>query len=64
MFINGTLHPLRASMTLKAFLESEGYDLNRIATEMNGQIVPKSAYENTLIEDSTRLEVVSFVGGG
>ena len=34
------------------------------AVEKNGQIVPKSAYESTVIKDGDSLEVVSFVGGG
>lgn len=64
MFINGALHLLETPIALKPFLESEGYDLSKIATEMNGEIIPKSAYESTILDDSTRLEVVSFVGGG
>ena len=42
----------------------KGYRTNRIAVEKNGQIVPKSAYESTVIKDGDSLEVVSFVGGG
>ncbi|GAU76691.1 sulfur carrier protein ThiS [Fusibacter sp. 3D3] len=64
MFVNGVLHTLEEPVSLKSFLEREGYNLTKIATEMDGQIVSKSLYENTIIYDSTQLEVVSFVGGG
>lgn len=35
-----------------------------IAVECNGSIVPKTSYEEKLLEDGDSLEVVSFVGGG
>ena len=41
-----------------------GYDPARIAVEINGEIVPKSAYDEKLFCDGDVVEVVSFVGGG
>lgn len=49
---------------LAEYLTEEGYDLKRIAVEKNGSIVPKSCYEETILEEGDILEVVSFVGGG
>jgi thiamine biosynthesis protein ThiS len=40
------------------------YDPKRIAVERNGEIVFKSQYSETVLEDGDSLEVVSFVGGG
>ena len=34
------------------------------SVEINGEIVPKAQYANTLINDGDIIEVVSFVGGG
>jgi len=51
-------------MTVMEYVSAKGYRTNRIAVERNGQIVPKSAYESTVIKDGDSLEVVSFVGGG
>jgi len=31
---------------------------------MNGDILPKYSYSDTMLKDGDRLEVVSFVGGG
>ena len=31
---------------------------------MNGDILPKYRYSDTMLKDGDRLEVVSFVGGG
>jgi sulfur carrier protein len=45
-------------------LSQKGYVLTRVVTELNGQIVPKSAYEKTILKSGDVVEVVSFVGGG
>ncbi len=45
-------------------LERTAYDPRRIAVERNGDIVPKAAYADTVLQDNDVLEVVSFVGGG
>lgn len=53
-----------AGKTLAEYLETTSIDTRRIAVEINGEIVPKSQYANTLINDGDIIEVVSFVGGG
>ncbi len=46
------------------YLNSAGYDLGRVAVEVNGDIVPKAQYADTVFKDDDSVEVVSFVGGG
>ena len=46
------------------YLNSAGYDLMRVAVELNGDIVPKVQYADTVFKDDDSVEVVSFVGGG
>ena len=53
-----------AGEILSWYLEKAGYDIKRIAVEMNGDILPKSKYNETIFKDGDELEVVSFVGGG
>ncbi len=53
-----------AGMTLSAYLATTNYDPGRIAVERNGDIVPKTRYGDTVLQDGDSLEVVSFVGGG
>ena len=36
----------------------------RIAVERNGEIVPRSRYADTRVDDGDRLEIVGAVGGG
>ena len=53
-----------AGKTLSEYLATTNYDPKRIAVEHNGDIVLKSQYDTTILEDGDRLEIVSFVGGG
>ena len=46
------------------YLNSAGYDQMRVAVELNGDIVPKEQYCDTIFKDGDNVEVVSFVGGG
>ena len=46
------------------YLAESGYDVKRVAVEINGDILPKAQYANTILQDGDRIEVVSFVGGG
>ncbi|MBQ8434762.1 MAG: sulfur carrier protein ThiS [Oscillospiraceae bacterium] len=52
------------SVRLSEYLEQKGYDTGRIAVEINGEIITKSKYDNVVLKDGDRVEIVSFVGGG
>lgn len=47
-----------------SYLNENGYDIKRVAVELNGDILPKSQYEGTALKDGDSVEIVSFVGGG
>ena len=51
-------------ISLKEYLINAGYGMERIAVEINGEIVPKSMYETTPLKDGDIVEIVNFVGGG
>lgn len=53
-----------AGTTVAQYLIESGYDTKRVAVELNGDILPKTQYESTVMNDSDNIEVVSFVGGG
>jgi len=61
--INGTELDI-AGKTVLEYLATTNYDSKRIAVERNGDIVFKSQYDITILEDGDNLEIVSFVGGG
>ena len=51
-------------MLLLTYLEENNYPLERIAVEINEEIVPKKQYDTVVLNDGDTVEVVSFVGGG
>jgi len=62
--VNGIILNDINEISLYDYLISASYDLNSIAVELNGNIIPKCDYKNTFLYDNNNLEVVSFVGGG
>lgn len=50
--------------TLAAYLAEAGYTTDRVAVELNGDIVPKAAYDDTRLSAGDEVEIVAFVGGG
>ena len=53
-----------AGKTLAEYFATTKYDMKRVATEINGEIIPKAQYAQTVLKDGDNVEVVSFVGGG
>lgn len=51
-------------ITITELLEKEGLAGVRVAVELNGQIIRKNNFENVIVKDMDKVEVVSFVGGG
>jgi sulfur carrier protein len=37
---------------------------DRVAVELNREIVPRANWEATILKDNDQLEIVHFVGGG
>jgi len=64
MILNGKKIMVEKSISLAEFLLKQGYDLTRVAVERNGEIVPKKQFDMVMLEDSDKIEVVHFVGGG
>lgn len=64
MKVNGKTVNLDEPVKLLEFLQNSGYELHRIAVELNGTIVPKAAYGEVTLSPEDTLEIVSFVGGG
>ena len=53
-----------AGKTVSDYLNSAGYDLMRVAVELNDDIVHKAQYADTIFKEGDCVEIVSFVGGG
>lgn len=51
-------------MSVHHYLESIAINPQRVAVELNLDILPKAAYSTTTLQDGDRMEIVHFVGGG
>jgi thiamine biosynthesis protein ThiS len=61
--INGEDRELRAE-NLGALVEGLKMKPDRVAIELNREIVPRERWAQTPLHDGDRLEIVHFVGGG
>lgn len=64
IFINGEACELDGVETLSRLLDSLGLPKQRIAIELNRQVVRKQDWETTAVSDQDKVEIVHFVGGG
>lgn len=64
IYLNGKPEDIMDGISLAELARERQYCLDYIAAELNGEIVPKQQYEDTILHDGDKLEVVSFVGGG
>ena len=55
---------LSSAGTLGALVEHLGMKPDRVAIELNREIVPRDQWPQTPLHDGDRLEIVHFVGGG
>ena len=61
--INGEDRVVSAE-TLSALVEQLGMKPDRVAVELNREIVPRNRWGETGLKDGDQLEIVHFVGGG
>jgi sulfur carrier protein len=51
-------------LSLKEFLQDQGYDEARIAVGLNETVAPKAEYAAIILKDGDALEIFNFVSGG
>ena len=62
--VNGEERELPAALSLCALLEQLGMRADRVAVELNREIVARERWPATELREGDRLEIVHFVGGG
>jgi thiazole synthase len=64
VIVNGEARNFPTSLSVRGMLAALGLDPKKIAVERNLEIVPRSTYDNVMVLDGDRYEVVHFIGGG
>ena len=62
--INGEGRSFDSALTLSALVDSLGMKPDRVAVELNREIVPRDQWTSTQLAEGDQLEIVHFVGGG
>ena len=64
IIINGEERNVGDLTTVEQILGDLGLDGRKVAVERNLEIVPKSQYNDIVLADGDKLEIVHFIGGG
>ncbi len=64
IIVNGEKKIINDKIPLAELIKELGIDQNRVAVELNMNIIDKKDYSKTILKDNDKLEIVSFIGGG
>lgn len=64
VFINGEVKEIAGAVNLIELLENFSLSQERVAVELNKEVVRKRDWESVRVKDADRIEIVHFVGGG
>jgi sulfur carrier protein len=62
--INGEQRDFPGGLTVATLVEHLGMKADRVAVELNLEIVPRAQWQAIPLNDGDKLEIVHFVGGG
>ena len=62
--VNGKTEQIPTGETLQGLLTTLSLREDRVAVELNGEIVAAKRYETQALQDGDEVEIVTFVGGG
>lgn len=62
--VNGETRKLPQPLSVAQLVAELGMAKRRIALELNGEILPRSEFGQTLLADGDTLEIVQAIGGG
>ena len=62
--VNGEGRELETPLTVSGLLAELGLDAGKIAVERNRELVRRSVFDDTVLDDGDALEIVHFIGGG
>ncbi len=64
LIVNGETRDFPGLVNVAGLVSALGLDIRKVAVERNLEIVPRSVYGLTTLNEGDRIEIVAFVGGG
>ena len=62
--LNGDLYEINNGTSLNELLNKLKIQKNKVAIEVNGEIIEKNKYPNLILNKGDKVEIVQFIGGG
>lgn len=62
--VNGEILETAAALTVQALVAQQQLAGQRMAVEVNGEVVPRSRWGEVSLRDGDRVELVRAIGGG
>lgn len=64
VYINGESREVQGALSLAGLINQLELPAARIAVELNREVVRRTEWDGTKLNDEDRIEIVHFVGGG
>jgi thiamine biosynthesis protein ThiS len=64
VYVNGAPHEHRGDGSIAALLEECGANSGRVALMINGAVVARTSWIETIIKENDRIELIVFAAGG
>ena len=62
--LNGDPYEINDGINLNELLKKLKIQKNKVAVEVNGEIIEKNKYPNLILSKGDKVEIVKFIGGG
>ena len=62
--LNGSSYEINNGTNLNELLNKLKIQINKVAVEVNGEIVERNEYPNLILNKDDKVEIVHFIGGG
>lgn len=62
--VNGEFREVEEQLSLRDLIEVLDLRLERLAIELNGNVVRRGDWESRVLNSDDKVEIVHFVGGG
>jgi thiazole synthase len=64
IIVNGEKRSFSGGESVAGLLAELGIDARKVAVELNLEILPRTSYQSTRLNEGDKLEIVHFIGGG
>ncbi|MGR3218539.1 MAG: sulfur carrier protein ThiS [Candidatus Anammoxibacter sp.] len=62
--VNGENKESEEGTSIQRLLKDLAIEKDRVAVELNSNIVPRQRLDQTILHENDKIEIVTFVGGG